>query len=839
MQSKYHPLLIALASLIVLPGLMLAVGLALPAATDVVILAIAGMGLNILAGHTGIVSFGHGAFFGLAAYAAALSQRHWFPGDIVLPALLAMAAAALTAWLLGFLILRRGRVSVPLLTFALSTMLFAIALRWTSLTGGESGLGGVIRPQIAGVDLARPWIYYGVVAVLGLLVTGVLWRFRHSPVGHVLVAIRENEQRARFIGYPAARYKLLAFTVSAAIAGLAGTLSVFNHGVASAAPISVVFSGALLAMILIGGMRSFLGPALGALVFVLFREVLSIWTPNWLLFFGLLVVAFIVFAPAGLVGMAERALAPLAKREVEAPAMASREIAPEAPLPDVLASRKVADGPVLIARDLSKSLAGIPAMTNTDIIVADRTLHALIGPNGAGKTTMLNLLSGLFPPDTGFVTVAGTAATGLKPEDFTRAGVGRSFQVANLFGSLTVEENVRLAVQARHARRFGCWASAESIAEVNAETLAFIRYLGLTGLERAEAGSLSGGGQRLLDMGLALATAPRILLLDEPFAGLSAAERTRAAALVKNISREIPVLLAEHDIDRVSGIADVVTVMNQGNVVVHGSVDDAHNNAKVRETDPGSGTAHVLAEPPPSAAGANTLLAVDKIDTFYGKTRIIDGASLDVSEHEIVALLGRNGAGKSTLLKTLIGIAPPESGSIRLAGEDIARLTSAEIARRGIGYVPQGRGLFAGMTVADNLALGRLKRQTGAGVRWDDEHIVWVFPRLAQRWYTPADHLSGGEQQMVAIARALAGDTRLLLLDEPFEGVSPVIIEELIEAFNRLRYEVAMVVVDNHLDLVLALSDRTVVLERGSVTWTGPSSLLRNDLELRRRKLWI
>ena len=232
--------------------------------------------------------------------------------------------------------------------------------------------------------------------------------------------------------------------------------------------------------------------------------------------------------------------------------------------------------------------------------------------------------------------------------------------------------------------------------------------------------------------------------------------------------------------------------------------------------------------PPP--AGATTLLAVEKVDTFYGKSHILNGVSLDVSEHEIVALLGRNGAGKSTLLKTLIGIAPPETGSIKLAGDEIARLPSAPIARRGIGYVPQGRGLFAGMTVADNLALGRLKRQTGAGVHWDDERIVWVFPRLAQRWYTPADYLSGGEQQMVAVARALAGDVRLLLLDEPFEGLSPAITEELFEAFNRLRYEIAMVIVDHHLDLALALSDRTVILERGAVTWTGHRSCCATTL---------
>jgi branched-chain amino acid transport system ATP-binding protein len=839
MQQKYLPLLVAAASLVVLPLVLPAVGLTLTTATDVVIFAIACMGLNILVGTTGLVSFGHGAFYGLAAYAAALSQRHWFPGDIVIPSLFAIASVAVFAWLAGFLILRRRGVYFSLLTLALAAMLFTIAFRWTALTGGESGLGGVVRPVVLGINLDRPWIYYGLVAIIGLLVACFLWRFHRSPVGHVLVAIRENEQRARFVGYPTDRYKLFAFTVSAAITALAGTLSVFHHRFASAEPISVAFSGELLAMVVIGGMRSFLGPALGALFFILFREFLSIWTPNWLMFFGLLFVGFIVFSPTGLVGVAERVLGPFRKREVEGAAMAGRTIVQDAALPAALAARKPSDGPVLIARELAKSFGGIRAVVHADIVVADRTLHALIGPNGAGKTTAFNLLSGMFPPDQGFITVAGQPVTGLGPEGTTRAGIGRSFQITNLFGGLTVEENVRLAVQARHRKHFAWWTSAESIDEVNTETAAFMSWLGLTGIERAEAASLSYGGQRLLDMGLALATAPHILLLDEPLAGLAAAERTRVAALVQSISRQIPVLLVEHDIDRVFQIADVVTVMNEGAVLVHGSVEEARSNAKVREIYIGSGTAHVTAEAPPSAAGAATLLSVDKVDTFYGKSHILTAVSLDVSEHEIVALLGRNGAGKSTLLKTLIGIAPPETGSIRLAGEEIARLPSAPVARRGIGYVPQGRGLFAGMTVADNLALGRLKRQTGAGVHWDDERIVWVFPRLAQRWYTPADYLSGGEQQMVAIARALAGDVRLLLLDEPFEGLSPAITEELFEAFNRMRYEVAMVIVDHHLDLALALSDRTVILERGAVTWTGQSKLLRDDLELRRQKLWM
>jgi branched-chain amino acid transport system ATP-binding protein len=408
-----------------------------------------------------------------------------------------------------------------------------------------------------------------------------------------------------------------------------------------------------------------------------------------------------------------------------------------------------------------------------------------------------------------------------------------------LFGGLSVEENVRLAVQARSRMRYAMWRSTASLSDIHAETAELIGYLGLAGIESAEASSLSYGGQRLLDMGLALATQPRILLLDEPLAGLAVAERERIAKLIKTLSTEIPILLVEHDIDRVFRIADHVTVMNDGAVLVDGSVEDARSNDKVREVYIGSGSAAVAAEQRKSDVEPDRLLTVDSVNTFYGKSHILNSVSFDVRKHEIVALLGRNGAGKSTLLKSLVGIARPEAGSIRLLEQETVGLPSAEIARRGIGYVPQGRGLFAGMTVADNLVLGRLKRTGGDGIRWNDARIIEVFPRLAERWNTPADYLSGGEQQMVAVARALAGNVRVLLLDEPFEGLSPAVTQELFEVFDRLRSEIAIVIVDHHLDLALALSDRTVVLERGSVSWTGASILLKDDLELRRKVLWL
>ena len=839
MRKEHGPLIVAVLSLGALPFVLDVVGLPLRSAVDVVAFAIACMGLNILVGYTGLVSFGHGAWFGLGAYAAALSQRYWFPGDIVLPTLFSTLFVAASAVLSGALILRRRGVYFSLLTLALTALLFAISYRWTELTGGESGLGGVTRSRVLGIDLEYDRTYYGLVAVVGLAVCYLLWRFHHSPVGSVLVAIRENEQRARFVGYPTNRYKLIGFVLSAVVVALAGTLSVFNHRFASAEPLTVAFSGELIAMVVIGGMRSFLGPALGALFFILFREFLSIWTPHWLFYFGLLFVGFIVLSPSGLVGVAERLIAPFRKRVALTPAMAGRTLLEGATLPQTFRRPPGTEGPALVVRDLSKRFGGIHAVDGLSLTVRERTLHALIGPNGAGKTTAFNLLSGLYPPEKGTIELAGRSIAGLRPEDITTAGVGRSFQITNLFSALSVEENLRLAVQARHRHRFAVWRSVHALPDIAAETAELIDFLGLSGIEPAQAASLSYGGQRLLDMGLALATRPRVLLLDEPLAGLAAAERQRIAALVKTVSAEIPVLFVEHDIDRVFQIADRVTVLNEGRVLVDGTVEMARNDAKVREVYIGSGTATIAATPRASAARSEQLLAIDGIDTFYGKSHILNGVSFDVREKEIVALLGRNGAGKSTLLKSLIGVARPQAGSIKLLGENTVQLSSAEIAQRGIGYVPQGRGLFTGMTVADNLALGRLKRITGAGIHWDDDRIVAFFPRLAERWRMPADYLSGGEQQMVAVARALAGDVRILLLDEPFEGLSPVITEELFEAFDRLRHEIAMIIVDHHLDLALALSDRTVVLERGSVTWTDASILLKHDLDLRRKVLWL
>jgi branched-chain amino acid transport system ATP-binding protein len=263
---------------------------------------------------------------------------------------------------------------------------------------------------------------------------------------------------------------------------------------------------------------------------------------------------------------------------------------------------------------------------------------------------------------------------------------------------------------------------------------------------------------------------------------------------------------------------------------------------RVQEIYTGTGIPAVEHQRTDAAANAApALLRFERVNTFYGKSHILNDAALEVRDGEIVALLGRNGAGKSTLLKTIAGLVPAASGFMEFQGRDITHSPATEIARRGIGYVPQGRGLFAGMTVRENLALGRLARKTdgSTGVVWDEARILQYFPRLGERMDVAADYLSGGEQQMVAVARAMSGNVKLLLLDEPFEGLAPAVTLELFKVFDQLRQHLSIVIVEHNLDLVLALADRVFALERGAVFHEGPAKPLLTDLGYRKRILWL
>jgi ABC-type branched-subunit amino acid transport system ATPase component len=279
--------------------------------------------------------------------------------------------------------------------------------------------------------------------------------------------------------------------------------------------------------------------------------------------------------------------------------------------------------------------------------------------------------------------------------------------------------------------------------------------------------------------------------------------------------------------------------MSEGRVLVHGSADAVRGDPEVQRVYLGAGRKALVRAAPRAAAPGAPILEVDGINTYYGKSHILHDVALEVREGEAVALLGRNGAGKSSTIKSIMGLAPPRTGRIRYRGQEIQGRTPEEIARLGIGLVPQGRRLFPNLTVAENLEMGGLRRRNGGGIHWDRERIFEYFPRVRERLASKADVLSGGERQMVAIARALAGDVRLLLLDEPFEGLAPAVTEEIFRTLDALRAEIPILIIEHDLDLVLALADRAYLLDRGQITHEGPAEPLLADLDYRKRVLWL
>lgn len=756
--------------LILLPWILSMAGLTYSTAVECVALAMAGLALNVLLGYTGLVSFGHGAWFGLGGYAVGILQLRYFQQSSLIPLVLALVLVAATAVVIGFLILRRRGVYFSLLTLAFAALCFSVAYRWTSLTGGENGLGGIERRSLIGLDLDDSLFFYAFVAIVGWCVAASLLRLAHSPLGHVLTAIRENELRTRFIGFNALRYKLVAFVISAAVTALAGGITVLNHRIASAESMSLVFSGELLAITLIGGMRSFTGPIYGALFFILFREYLSIYTDDWLLWFGLVFIAFILLSPQGLAGLGLRLRHWLRPPPAVQAAMHGRSTSGAAAVPPFLCKDAPAE---LVCRGISVQFGGVRAVDGVDIVVAGRGIHALIGPNGAGKTTLFNLVSGMFAPQTGSVTLGGTAMPPARPDHVCAMGLARSFQITNLFKGLSVRQNLCLAVLSRDPRRYSIFRRLDSLADTQAQTDALVDYLGVRGMDAALAEDLSYGGQRLVDMGLALGTAPRMLLLDEPLAGLAAAERDRITALIRDLSQCMGVLVVEHDMDRVFGMAGVITVMDQGRVLLEGTPQLVRDDPKVREVYIGSGAGALIASAETLPLAADTLLQAESVDAFYGKSHILSGITFGVRQGEVLAVLGR------------------------------------------------------------------LRRRHPSEPGWTDEQIFQLFPRLRDRHDVDASMLSGGEQQMVAIARALAGHVRILLLDEPFEGLSPAMTEEVFNAVLRLRRKLTVLIVDHDLDLALALADTALVLDRGRITHWGPARPLLVDLPFRRQKLWL
>ena len=830
-----HPLAWLYAWFLVIPLLMTTVQSTVSLGTEIVVFTLLAIAYNLLMGYTGLVSFGHSAFFGLGGYAAGLVQIHLVKGMVV-PLLAGVVAATLAGAAIGFLLMRKRGVYFSLLTLAFTQMFFYVVYGATTVTGGENGLGGIERFQLglgsARVDLGDKRVYYYATAVVAAAAIWLLWRIVHSPFGRVLQAIRENEQRASFVGYDVRRYKLAAFVVSCAFAGLAGALYTFLLNFAYPESLHVTMAGEIAAMTLVGGMRSFVGPAVGAAVFVFMRDTLSSWTQNWLVYFGVIFVAFVMFSPNGIVGVAARlrglrrgAAAPETPAVV--PAVAAAVVA-DAP------ARAGGGEPLLEVDGVKKFFGGLAAVNGAAFGVGRGELHSVIGPNGAGKTTLFNVLTGLLPADGGEARFEGAVITGLPPHRVVARGVSRSFQIISVFQALSVFENVRIAVQAKHARRFAMIIDSAHLPGVAPEAMRLLDAVGLAEHAATLAANLSHGDQRLLEIAIVLATRPRLLLLDEPLAGLSAPDRVRVAALVRTLRGAVTVVLIDHDIDQVLALSDRITVLHQGRVIAEGGPAEIQQNAEVQSAYLGHLKVAARAPGARARAAVEPLLSVSGVDAFYGKSHVLHGVALDVHPGEVVALLGRNGAGKTTTLAAITGVVPPRRGRITYRGRDVAGWPPEAIARLGVGLVPQGRRVFPNLSVLENLTIAR----RGAD-GWTLERVFETFPRLQQLRHASGGTLSGGELQLLAIARALMGNVDLLLLDEPFEGLAPTIVEAVWNVLHRLKGGTTLLLVEQNADLALALAERAYVMNNGSIAWSGDADMLRAQDDLRRRLLGV
>ena len=517
---------------------------------------VAVLGMTIVLGYAGQINLAQATFFGLGAYAVAI-------GTVVLglnfwiALLMGIGMAVVAGFVLGLTTLRLGGHYLAMITISFQIIFDLVLVNWSQVTQGPDGVAGIGRPSLFGFELIDDRYYLLLCMAILYAAIFMVWWLPQTRTGRGMRAVRENELAAEVSGINTLRVKVVAFTMSAGLAGVGGAF--YAAGFAYISPDNFNFTRSIefLTMVLLGGAQSAFGGVLGTSLLILLPEWLRFLKEVYLAVYGLAVILIMVFLPAGIWGLLR---APFDRRRkrltIDTDAIAALDLT--VPIDD--------QSPILQINDVRKYFGGVKAVDGVSLQVARGTVHALIGPNGSGKTTTLNVLNGIYSATSGSVTFDGTDITGMSPHERAGLGIGRTFQNIRLFPTMSVVENVMIGAQrANNPIKPGREALRQ-------RALSALKFVEMADKAELIVQNLPYGHQRLVEIARALAGHPRFLLLDEPAAGLNQTEKKELGDLLKRLSGHgLTIFLIEHDIGLIEQISDKITVLNFGKKIAEGT----------------------------------------------------------------------------------------------------------------------------------------------------------------------------------------------------------------------------------------------------------------------------
>jgi ABC-type branched-subunit amino acid transport system ATPase component/ABC-type branched-subunit amino acid transport system permease subunit len=760
------------------------------------------LSVSLLAGWGGVWSVGHPAMFAIGAYTAAYGSAHGWPLEVVI--LAAMAMAAVCGAFLGYAGARFSVLYISLLTLAFNLVVLELIGRWPGVTGGDQGVPVNTLTSAVGLghyDSASGAVDGSLVAFGVTLAIAVL--LRRSALRMRLVAVKSHPSASRSIGIAPELQTALGFAVSAAFTGLAGVFLAMITGFVSPDPFSLSLAVTIIAAAVLGGIGSIGGAVVGGAFLALAATLagwLSISQP--ILEGGLLIVVLLVL-PKGVVPAALSLLRWLATRLLPRSVAGSpRRAGPvAAPAPRPAAGLEITE--------LTVRYGGLTALDRVSLRVRPGEILAIIGPNGAGKTTLINALSGLYGGGkvTGSIRYRGTDLLPRRSTARRRLGIARTFQHAELFGELTLIENVLCAhrVAGRPARR-----AAEQILD----------RVGLADVADRYPRELPFGLQKRADLARAIAEGAALVVLDEPFGGLDAPERAILAGQIRDLNAGgATVVIVDHVLDDLFAVADRVVAFDFGSPIAEGPPESLLHDDRVRSSYLGMADSASPIPPvrPGRTAGTAPALSLRDVGHHYAGVTALRGVTLEVATGTVLGVVGANGAGKSTLGRIASGVLRPSAGDYRIHPRGDGRVPRCVL-------VPEGRQLFKTLSVRENLEVAGY----GAGLRGGalrrrvEETAAWLPQRVRDRLSISAGALSGGEQQMVAIARGLAGGPDILVLDEPALGLAPALVDEVYARIAELAAGgLTVILLEQLLGRALAVCHQVVVLRDGRVVAAG------------------